>query len=261
MLTRVRCTTSPTGRATTPPSLTNRVVHRTKHDVLPYGEPTIEPTGQRYLFGGKEREHAGGRNSYDFGARCLTPYGNWGVVDRYAEKFYPISPYSYCGGDPTNHIDKDGNVLETIWDIGNVFYDIYAAVDAHIDGDHERAKQHWIDAGVDVISAAIPGVPAGISKAAKVVDNAVDVSKAVKVSSKTAKEIKQTSSTIKSLRRKAVKHAWKDEQILVKKTGKGTRKWTSAERKELQDKGKVKGYQGHHINNVKDHPNMAGDLN
>ena len=34
----------------------------------PYGEPTIEPTGQRYLFGGKEREHAGGRNSYDFGA-------------------------------------------------------------------------------------------------------------------------------------------------------------------------------------------------
>ena len=34
----------------------------------PYGEPTIEPTDQRYLFGGKEREHAGGRNSYDFGA-------------------------------------------------------------------------------------------------------------------------------------------------------------------------------------------------
>ena len=25
----------------------------------PYGEPTIERTGQRYLFGGKEREHAG----------------------------------------------------------------------------------------------------------------------------------------------------------------------------------------------------------
>ena len=35
----------------------------------PYGEPTIEPSGQRYLFAGKEREHAGGRNSYDFGVR------------------------------------------------------------------------------------------------------------------------------------------------------------------------------------------------
>ena len=43
------------------------VTQRTTY--YPYGEPTIEPTGQRYLFGGKEREHAGGRNSYDFGAR------------------------------------------------------------------------------------------------------------------------------------------------------------------------------------------------
>ncbi len=46
------------------------VVQKTTY--YPYGEPTIEPEGQRYLFGGKEREHAGGRNSYDFGARTLT---------------------------------------------------------------------------------------------------------------------------------------------------------------------------------------------
>ncbi|MDE5554398.1 MAG: hypothetical protein K2J10_04360 [Muribaculaceae bacterium] len=88
------------------------VVQRTMY--YPYGEPTIEPTGQRYLFGGKEREHAGGRNSYDFGARCLAPYGSWGVVDQMAEKFYPISPYSYCVGDPINHIDKDGYVAMAI---------------------------------------------------------------------------------------------------------------------------------------------------
>ena len=74
----------------------------------PYGEPTIEPTGQRYLFGGKEREHAGGRNAYDFGARILTPYGSWSTPDPLAEKLYPISPYSYCGGDPINNIDPDG---------------------------------------------------------------------------------------------------------------------------------------------------------
>ena len=74
----------------------------------PYGEPTVEPSGQRYLFGGKEREHAGGRNAYDFGARILTPYGSWSTPDPLAEKFYPISPYSYCGGDPINNIDPDG---------------------------------------------------------------------------------------------------------------------------------------------------------
>lgn len=47
----------------------------------PYGEPTIEPMGQRYLFDGKEREHAGGRTSYDFGGRCLTSHGNWSAVN------------------------------------------------------------------------------------------------------------------------------------------------------------------------------------
>ena len=57
----------------------------------PYGEPTIEPRGQRFLFGGKEREHAAGRNSYDFGARNLAAN-----ADRFAEKFYHISIYSYC---------------------------------------------------------------------------------------------------------------------------------------------------------------------
>ena len=82
------------------------VVQKTTY--YPYGEPTIEPEGQRYLFGGKEREHAGGRNSYDFGARSLTPYARWSTPDPLADKFYPISPYSYCGGDPINKIDPDG---------------------------------------------------------------------------------------------------------------------------------------------------------
>ena len=85
------------------------VVQKTTY--YPYGEPTIEPEGQRYLFGGKEREHAGGRNSYDFGARSLTPYARWSTPDPLADKFYPISPYSYCGGDPINFVDKDGKAL------------------------------------------------------------------------------------------------------------------------------------------------------
>ena len=75
----------------------------------PYGEPTKEPTGQRFLYGGKEREHGGGRNSYDFSARCLiAPLGQWGVPDPQAEKYFSYSPYSYCAGDPINRIDPDG---------------------------------------------------------------------------------------------------------------------------------------------------------
>ena len=43
--------------------------------------------------------------------------------------------------------------------------------------------------------------------------------------------------------------------------GGGTRLWTKAEKAELLRTGKVKGYEGHHINNVKDHPELAGDPN
>lgn len=82
------------------------IVQKTAY--YPYGEPTVEPSGQRFLFGGKEREHAAGRNTYDFSARCLTPYGNWNVNDQKAEKYYNLSPYSYCAGDPINFIDPDG---------------------------------------------------------------------------------------------------------------------------------------------------------
>ncbi len=141
------------------------VVQKTTY--YPYGEPTIGPEGQRYLFGGKEREHAGGRNSYDFGARSLTPYARWSTPDPLAEKFYPISPYSYCGGDPINGVDRDGEFWETLWDVGNVVYDVGAAIYNHAIGDHKKAREHWVDAAYDTGAALIPFVPAGASKGAK----------------------------------------------------------------------------------------------
>jgi RHS repeat-associated protein len=51
-------------------------------------------------------------------------------------------------------------------------------------------------------------------------------------------------------RRKAVRDAWKHEKASVLK-GEGTRRWTKAEIKELLATGRVKGYEGHHINSVK----------
>jgi RHS repeat-associated protein len=53
-------------------------------------------------------------------------------------------------------------------------------------------------------------------------------------------------------RKEAVRLAWKQERELVLH-GKGTRNWTKAQIKELIEKGTVKGFQGHHINNVADH--------
>ena len=46
---------------------------------------------------------------------------------------------------------------------------------------------------------------------------------------------------------------------LGERTGCGSRRWTKKELKELKETGKVKGYEGHHINSVKGHPEDAGD--
>ena len=54
-----------------------------------------------------------------------------------------------------------------------------------------------------------------------------------------------------------VRTAWKAEKDLVNRTGKGTKRWTKAEIKELKETGKVRGYEGHHINSVKNNPAMA----
>ncbi|WP_276528637.1 RHS repeat-associated core domain-containing protein, partial [Chryseobacterium rhizosphaerae] len=67
--------------------------------------------------------------------------------------------------------------------------------------------------------------------------------------------------SIASQRQGAVRKAWKEEQNMVKNGKDGTREWTKAELKELKETGKVKGMKGHHINNVKHHPDKAGDPN
>lgn len=86
----------------------------------------------------------------------------------------------------------------------------------------------------------------------------------VKIGYQTTNIAKNTANqnySIEYLRQKAVKQAWKDEKALIEATGQGSRRWTEPEIKELLETGKVKGYEGHHINNVKNHPNLAGDPN
>ncbi|MDE6121690.1 MAG: RHS repeat-associated core domain-containing protein, partial [Duncaniella dubosii] len=92
------------------------------------------------------------------------------------------------------------------------------------------------------------------------VDKASDTAKATKASKalNTQKTASTSTGSIKYQRQKAVKEAWKDERNLVE-AGQGTRKWSAAEIEELLLTGKVKGYEGHHINSVKDFPHLAGN--
>ena len=76
----------------------------------PYGEPHREPSGQRYLYSGKERQDFLSSGNYDFHARQYPPALNqWYAPDRHADDYADISPYVFCGANPIRNIDPSGN--------------------------------------------------------------------------------------------------------------------------------------------------------
>lgn len=73
-----------------------------------YGEST-EPLLQERKYGGKELELTAGVNWYDFGARLQRPdLCRFQTMDPLTEKYYGVSPYAYCGGNPVMYIDPSG---------------------------------------------------------------------------------------------------------------------------------------------------------
>ena len=79
-------------------------------------------TVQPYKFGQKELERTLPLDEYDFGARWMDPVvgGRFTTMDPLCEKYYDISPYAYCHGDPLNFIDPDGRDLILHGDSTNI---------------------------------------------------------------------------------------------------------------------------------------------
>ena len=67
-------------------------------------------SGNPYKWGNKEYDVFLG--SYDFGARYYTPASTaiprWTTMDPLCEKYYSISPYAYCAGNPVRFVDPNG---------------------------------------------------------------------------------------------------------------------------------------------------------
>ena len=81
-------------------------------DFTPYGR-TIDNAlmvsgNSSYLWCGKELQQFIDISWYDSVARFLTTDGVFTSPDPICEKYYHISPYAYCGGDPINFIDPKG---------------------------------------------------------------------------------------------------------------------------------------------------------
>lgn len=67
---------------------------------------------QPYKYNGKEEDKLHNLNLYDYGARMYDPsIGRFHVPDRFAEKYYNISPYAYRANNPIKFIDVNGDSI------------------------------------------------------------------------------------------------------------------------------------------------------
>jgi RHS repeat-associated protein len=98
-------------------------VEQTNH-YYPYGALFAESMNgdvQRFKYNGKELDRKFGLNWYDHGARHNdAAIGRWHSIDKNAEKYYGISPYAYCGGDPVNFGDYDGESIYMVTKSGKI---------------------------------------------------------------------------------------------------------------------------------------------
>ena len=70
---------------------------------------------QPYKYNGKELDTKKGLNWYDYGARQYdAAIGRFTTMDPMTEKYYAVSPYTYCINNPIKYIDPNGMTL-VIW--------------------------------------------------------------------------------------------------------------------------------------------------
>lgn len=84
-----------------------------RDDYYPFGSrwnSGPEVPWNRYRFNGKEWQTFSGLPYIDYGARLYDPQWrlSWNAIDLMSEKYYSVSPYAFCSGNPVNFVDPDG---------------------------------------------------------------------------------------------------------------------------------------------------------
>ena len=87
-------------------------VEETNH-YYPFGGVFASTTNvQPYKYNGKDLDTKKGLNWYDYGARHYdAALGRFTTNDRFAEKYYPMSPYQYGANNPVRNIDVNGDSI------------------------------------------------------------------------------------------------------------------------------------------------------
>ena len=104
----------------------------------------------RWHFSGKEDQSFlnAGIPLLDFGARMYNPaIACWTAADPLSEKYYGISPYVYCLGNPISHIDDDGQMPQVV---------VGALIGAAVGGIIAAAEgKNWREIGGAAVGGAV----------------------------------------------------------------------------------------------------------
>ena len=83
---------------------------------LQFCNNTTDSDVQPRRYNGKELDKMHGLCTYDYGARQYNPVtARWDRMDPLCEKYYSVSPYAYCAGNPMNYIDENGDSVRMIF--------------------------------------------------------------------------------------------------------------------------------------------------
>lgn len=125
-------------------------IEQTTH-YYPYGGILTYSTNQgvqKYKYNGKELDRMHGLDWYDYNARQYDPaMGEFTSIDPSCEKYYNISPYAYCAGNPIRYVDPTGRDYSLHFDHDKRIITIFANYQVQSDAQDvfDRAKKFWND--------------------------------------------------------------------------------------------------------------------
>ena len=123
---------------------------------------------QPYKYNGKEYDSKKGLNWYDYGARHYdAALGRFMTVDPLLEKYYRVSPYTYCYDNPILYIDPAGKWGETVWDAFNLITGVQSLTDNVKSGNVGAAIVDGVGIILDAGATLLPVIPGGASTAIK----------------------------------------------------------------------------------------------
>lgn len=160
-----------------------------------------------------------GLDEYDYGARFYYPgIGRFMVQDKYAEVYYPFSPYSYCAGNPVTCRDENGEWINFV--IGAVVggamdYAVQVGTN-YIEG--KTGSEAWTNVNVSSIglSAAAGATGAGIASGLTKLTKVAKVAQVVSKSKTAAKLVKGTANVTGDITSSVAGSVIQGKEITVK---------------------------------------------